>query len=632
MKARMDSPYQARRPATRHWLADESGYGEQEWADLTMLRIARQKANLHHPVPALFDADNDQAIQTLDAGSWLWPASQRPRQAISREQFHIRPIDGQLLQWPSLTKLMRQIGDYLLLRNQHQPEAHLNDPMNFAFLDIVDILQSLSQTSDIKHVTDQLEKLTAYLRTLEISLSTRDGSDKLVLAHLRQAMEDQIYQDFKPRIISDVLRVRLARLLRHLDQLESERTAIAHFALADQAVNAHPYDFEGMTDQTNPDRFPAHRLLSLLAKGQSIEDVESRPVAHTEYLQTIKDIHALDQFQGMVKQLLELLDQAGEIFTIAQFKEQLVQFLLEIDHFIDQSFGAVKAVLDAEDSVYQAAIYQKEKLPWWKRWLSGDLSRLNTLISNHDNLGHFPCTAHQLQQTQQKLSEEAAQIISYLNTAPARESNLLQLQDRMQQINGFLTTMQQITASHQSARGVVTARPVVLSLPATQENGRLEPIEQAAAITTSTTNSHCFFPTAQPVPGLATCPAGDPNCHATASPVATGDNSMMLLGLATLLPLGLFFLILLWKWRQPTEVEVISIRPLAELRNAYQQLLDEIKKLNAQPADEDLAQRITTIEDRYSEINDDAAVLQGLVDELEYLVDYYFEEFNLGVS
>src|SRR3989338_1721913 len=172
MKPKTGSPYQPKPFHNRHWLADETSYTEKELGELITLQSLRAKSNLLYPPLSPLDPNDEQSLQTVNDESWLWPASQKPRKMIQREQFHIRPIDGQLLQWPSLSKLMRQVGDYLLLRNSELPESQLNDPMNFAFMDIVGVLENLSQTSEIKHVTDQMEKLAGYFLNLQISLST----------------------------------------------------------------------------------------------------------------------------------------------------------------------------------------------------------------------------------------------------------------------------------------------------------------------------------------------------------------------------------------------------------------------------------------------------------------------------
>lgn len=118
----------------RFWLSSETCYTEQELAFREWVIKVRANSGIHSDFlnnPSSWFADTNQALININENTWFFANSYKPRQVLSRDDFHVQPIDSQRLHWPMLYELMQEVGDYLLIRNSKLPENHLNQPINY---------------------------------------------------------------------------------------------------------------------------------------------------------------------------------------------------------------------------------------------------------------------------------------------------------------------------------------------------------------------------------------------------------------------------------------------------------------------------------------------------------------------
>lgn len=449
-------------------LYSESCYTEEELAQREWIIKTRANSGIHPDYlanPSSWFAEDSQALVNVYERSWFYSNAFKTRHVLTRDDFYVHPIDSQRLQWPALYELMQKTGDYLLLRNQELPKDHLNQPMNFFLLDLNRILKEISQNPNLKQTREQLEHVTRYVRTIEKDISPFVGSDKLFLANLRSTIDDTIQPQLTHRMESQLLRDRLSELSKTLEQLSSERNRVLHFALSTNQVN--PHTATPAIGQTSLKAYPTlaakgcgksstavvkHSTPGLQLTGEQLKDcpdfqlITMQEEVLDHYAKAITDLNELERFQKVVTQTMGLLEQAGEVFTVAQFKEQLSLLLKQVEPFIDESAVHIEKIIQANTQEYHKVIQEEQNLSYIslsniKKWLTSERQKLNTFIGNQDTLAHFPSTTSELTKTNQALKQQVNHVIGQLNGPKIAGSNFAMLAEQAQELNTLMISM-----------------------------------------------------------------------------------------------------------------------------------------------------------------------------------------------
>ncbi len=465
---RIPITYQPMPDTPRFWFHSETGYTEEELNFRTWVLNLRAHSGIHSDYlinPSSWFADDLQALVNVYEHSWFFFNTFQTRHKLTPDDFHVQPIESQRLQWPLLYDLMQKTGDYLLIRNQNLKLAHLNQPMNFVFCDIINILKGISQHPNILQTKEQLSLLTRYIRAIEKNISPLAGSDRLFLANFRNIIDTDIHPQLTHLIESQLLKDRLWELSKTITQLSMERNRILHFALNDKRVNPHPYDFtinlydnletyptqaarecgksssEMMINQAPPLKITAKQLrdcphLHLITTDELILE---------QYAKAVSDLNELSQFQKIITHIIELLGQAGEVYTVHQFKEQLVLLLRKMDNFVDVSALNIGGIIYENTQAYHQAIQQQQNLPWLKRWFTSEEEKLKTFIENQDNLAQFPSTSMDLLKTNQELKHHVSQVIVHLSQSKIEKIGFIEITTHAQELAGLMADMYRIS-------------------------------------------------------------------------------------------------------------------------------------------------------------------------------------------
>lgn len=461
----------------RFWLHSEACYTETELNQRAWILKTRANSGIYADYlanPSSWFADDSQALINVYEHSWFYSNAYKTRHVLTRDDFHVQPIDSQRIQWSALYDLMQKTGDYLLLRNKELSQDHLNQPINFFLLDLNNILKGISQNPNIKQTQEQLEYLTRYVRTVEKNISPFIGSDRLFLANFRDAIETKIQPQLTQMLDSQLLRDRLGELSKTIKQLSTDRNRILHFALNINPVNPHPYTFS--IDQ--PKDLKAYPTQAVKECGKSTTALVESPISTLKltieqlkncpnfklidmedkildhYAKAVSDLHELDQFQKVISQTIELLGQAGEVYTVYQFKEQLFSLLEQIELFIDSSSIHIDEIIQANTQAYHHAIQHEQNLSFLKKWLTNEREKLNTFIQNQDTLAQFPSTTTDLVKTNQALKEHVRQVILHLNTPKAKTTNFETIAGKTLELNTLISSMHQWVKVQHELKGL----------------------------------------------------------------------------------------------------------------------------------------------------------------------------------
>lgn len=502
-------PYKPITHSARFWITAENCYTEDELNFRQMVIKTRANSGIHPDYlanPSSWFAEDAQALININDKSWFFPHSFKPRQSLSRDEFHVQPLDSQRLQWPALFDLMQITGDYLLLRNKDLPLEHLNQPLNYVLLDLINMLKGLSQNNDINQVRVQLELMNKYIRSLEKNLSPRQGSDRIFLADFRATIDDEIEPMLIEKIEAQLLRERLQELGKTISQLSTERNRILHFALNISPVNPHPYHFsidrphelmayptqaakkcaQGNTELANPATHLLHLSAEQLSDCPNFKLISMNDEVLGHYASAISDLNELDRFQKVVGEIIDLLAKAGEVYTIFQFKEQMLHLLKEIDQFVDHSSVPIESIIQANTLAYHQAIHDQQVLSlWinWASWLSADIEKLKNYIKNQDNLAQFPSTSADLARTNKALKEQTSHVITHLSQPKEKQSNFAALSGQAQELNRLMNSMHHWISLQHERKGIAPPQePQQLHLLTDEphcEVQNLVPLEQA---------------------------------------------------------------------------------------------------------------------------------------------------------
>ncbi|QMT59881.1 hypothetical protein [Legionella sp. PC997] len=663
--------YQPQPQHSRFWLHSESCYTEEELAQREWILKTRANSGIHPDYlanPSSWFADDSQALINVYERSWFYSNAFKTRHALTRDDFHVQPIDSQRLQWTALYQLMQKIGDYLLLRNQNLRQDHLNQPMNFFLLDLNHILKGISQNPNIKQTSEQLELVTRYVRTIEKNISPFVGSDRLFLANFRSTIDDEIHPLLAHKIESQLLRDRLGDVSKTIEQLSTERNRVLHFALNANQVNPHPYTFA----IDKPADLKAYPTQAVKECGKSSTAVVDSPISTLQltakqlkncpdfqlvnmqdnvlenYAQAITDLNELDQFQKVITQTMDLLGQAGEVFTVLQFKEQLSSLLKQIDSFIDESSVHIEAIIHANTNAYHKAIQEEQNLSLIKKWITSEQSKLNTFITNQDTLAQFPSTTSDLSKTNQVLKQQVNYVIAHLNGPKLKDTDFVTLAGQAQELNALMDSMHRWISFQYSIKGLQPPKePEKLQLipePRAQQKPHYQPKLHSSFFESNNKQAidHCSphlsyepptcrLPIEQPPAIASACTDQDMTVCKVQNDSPRTDLTGMYLGMIILVPIGFLALYLLYLSLNKSEPKVKllgSKEEYEEIKTKFDDFIIEIKK-NDDLSDSQIQNKMEDFIETYSELNKQAQ--RGIydVEELKELFedvsDFYSE-------
>nr|HAT8714328.1 hypothetical protein [Legionella jordanis] len=464
-------------------------------------------------------ASDEAAFINVNEHSWVLNAEFRPRHALSRDDFHINLIDSNRLQWPELGTMTRVIGDYLLLRNANLEAQHLNQPMNYVLLDVTQILRRLSMSENADYVKQQLQLLQNYLRAVEIHTSPVKGSDRLFLTDCRQSMENH-QASIENHIQSRQLKTQIHQIQQELNRIGELRHTILHFALSEQEVNPHPY-WEHFASQpqnmASQVEFPtlaakncAQRNVDELseraenpAKSSQVIELELSPKTLSDcrdfkfvsnlpedvqqaYSDSLVDLQEILRFEGIVDQLLQLFDKAGEVFTIVQFREQMQALLLNIEQFIQRSHQNIMHVIEMNAILYQQFIQDKQNLSWWEKLMTQRQHKIDSFINNQDNLARFDVTQSNLLLASKKLFKQIKQVITHLEQQAAESKQLQLMSSTRNLVEQLIDSMHAWMKRQHQLKGLpLPKKPEFRKLAAPDEKRECEKKNNSEVIRTS---------------------------------------------------------------------------------------------------------------------------------------------------
>lgn len=559
MRSVIESPfasYRAMPRQARFWLHSESCYTQDELEFRQTLLKTRANSGIHPDYlmnpSAWFKADTEAFINLYDK-SWIYSPAFKPQHILTQEDFHVPPVDGQRLNWSSLYHLMQQVGDYLILRNQGLAAEHFNQPMNYVFLDINNMLKGLSQNPNIGQVKEQLDLIIRYIRNIEKHISPLIGSDRLFLANFRKEVNEKIMPQINHTIESRLLQERLHTLAKIINQVSEERNRILHFALTTHQVNPHPYDFS-ITAPEDLLAFPTQAAKVCINKPStlSIGSKEEKPAdlrvvlddcphfslmfnddaTKSNYQRAIADLSKLEQFQKIITQINGLLDKAGEVYTVYQFKEQLLSLLEQINHFIEESSHPIQFIIEANTQAYYKAIQEQQELPVWEKWFSNKEEQLKAFIKNQDTLAQFPSGFSELSKTTVLVQINVKEIIDHLKQTKLIETSFEAIKGKAQELEQLMGTMHHWIVERFQRKG----------LPAPQPPRRLNPMVTPvnnSKLNTVIKKGAAFF---SPRNLQANPCAPSLNCPSDSLKLSTEVNPLISLGLSTFISLTILSL------------------------------------------------------------------------------------------
>lgn len=469
-----------------------------------------------------FNEDEDQAFINVNAHSWFLKDSYQPVHIIHRDDFHIQLFNIQRVNWEGLSTLARVIGDYLLLRNSKLPDQQLNQPFNYILLDLVRMLKQLAGENP-NYAVEQLKLISVYMRHLESYLNAETGSDRLFLAESRRTIENHLIKEIENKIASQRFKNHIEQVQRQLKQIAELRHTILHFALAKDAVNPHPFleYFENPASlPMSSTKFPtltakacifpnqkqiktissssfSSKLDELIKTSKQLSDCDGFKLIDNlpekieiAYSQGLADLQSIIEFNGILNQLSSLLDQAGEVMTLIQFREQLITLLKQMEQFIQHSQKGIVDIIEANEQAYFQFIQAKRNLYWWEKIGGSKRQLIDTFITNQDNLARFAATEADLQQANHLFLQELGQIMNRLHEHASPTNQQALITKARDQIDFLLDSIYQWVNEHYLSQGLTsTSRP---NLWYETNETVLEEVDAEPSIP-SATNRHGFF-------------------------------------------------------------------------------------------------------------------------------------------
>lgn len=601
----------------RFWIHSENCYTEEELNLREWILKVRSNSGIHPDYlnnPSSWFASDDQALVNLYEHAWFYSSAYKPRHVLSRDDFHVQPIDNQRLQWPQLYDLMQKVGDYLLLRNRELPSEHLNQPMNFVLLDVNNILKGLSQNNNIQQVKDQLEFVTRYLRTIEKNISPLVGSDRLFLANFRRAVDTKIHPHLDHMLETQLLRDKLGELSKDIRKLSSERNRILHYALNANQVNPHSYEFE-LDKISDSASYPTQAAKHCAQKSNELV-ADPLPILHLtkeqlsdcphfklismkdeileHYAKAVSDLNELERFQKVIQEIMDLLGQAGEVYTVHQFKNQMQSLLTQIDGFIDASSEHIEEIIDANTQAYHKAIQEEQNLSFWKNWLTNEREKLKIFIKNQDTLAQFPSSSSELKKTNKALKSRVNEVVTHLNQPKLKETSFEAIAGQTQALNKLMWSMHDWMKIQHELKG--------LPLPQPPEPFKImpPPVPTVDIFTSVPPHPEAYKPLFAALPGNTTVPCGSDNNECSINSNSSTQNSLGYLGLIALIPIGVIALYLIIQWMNKNEAQA----PVSGTEEEFDRIKEKIEDLIAEIKGYEHSEEVDLSDDYYFIVQD----------------------------
>ena len=542
---------------------------------ITIRQSSGISADLLQGASSWFDADASLALDNVNENSWLYAAEFQPRHSLSETDFHIGLVPTDRLNWVGLSTLTRTIGDYLLFRNSRLQPEYLNQPVNYVLLDLARMLRQLAMIERADYVAGQVQLLQQYVRAVEIHVPYTEGSDRLFLADCRYSMDQVVNTDIRQQIQSRQLRQHFQDVRKQLNQIGEMRHTLLHYAFSRDEVNPHPY-WESFSDH----ELAGSQVLGfpvLMAKScaQSTavttggelpslelraEDLSHCPGVHfieqldqdakDAYARSIADLQEILRFQHIIDQLIHVLEQAGEVFTLVTFREQMMDLLQTIDQFIQRSQAHIVRIQDVNTQIYHQYMQDRQNLGWWDTWIGNREKLIKQYVSNQDNLARFSLFPGDFQAANAALSTHVNQLMQHLHQQPSAELQLIDT--TRQQIDSLMLSMHAWVGRQRALEGqphpALSLISPVEEMPARVDADRSAPVFNAVVWT----------PVSLPLGGstsLNCAPAGmldsgycEKDC-ALSEPSRQADNHLIglaFLGVFVTVPLVLIVLKLLY--------------------------------------------------------------------------------------
>lgn len=634
---RSSASYRPMPNSRRFWLHAEHCYTEEELRFRETVIQTRAHSGIHPDYlsnPSSWFAPSDQALSNQNEHSWFYANAYHPRHVLTRLDFHVQPVDGQRLQWPSIYNLMRQVGNYLLRRNEGLPNEHLNQPMNYVLLDINFMLKGLSQNPNIAQVQGQLALVNRYVRTIESNTSPLIGSDRLFLSDFRDVIDEEIHPQLQQAMDSQQLQEHLKQLSRAVRQVSFERNLVLHFALHKNRVLPHPYEYAAAPPEdlaANPvhaARVCGQQPLDLAPSGiatrqelqpQAELSLDARTLSHcthfslvskeheitAQYAVAISDLDNLERFQEIISEVVKLLGPAGEVYTVHRFREQMLHLLRQLNHFLEGSSVPIEKIIKENTKAYHKAIQDQQDLSSWQRIFTSDKEELQQYIDNQDTLARFPAGIPELALSRRIAQENTNTIIGRLSQPQTSGSSVNKVVSQVQELTALLGSMDHwINYQHKGLQAsainprpskepdtiTVASKQYAILINPTSSTSTALPVQATTANPqvkappiqgpTPARSNSAFFQ-APPMSPAVFCSPLDVNCQQQC-PIEGNIARALLIGAALALP----FLALLFLYKRANEKEQSSAlqkrTSSKESKAKFKRTLEQVESLIAQ--------------------------------------------------
>lgn len=368
------------------------------------------------------------------------------------------------------------------------------------------------------------------------------------------------------------------------------------------------------------------------------------------YAQAISDLNELDQFQKVIWQIMDLLGQAGEVYTVHQFKEQLSSMLQQIECFIDDSSVHIDEIVQANTHAYHKAIQDEQNLSILNKWLSSEHEKLNTFIHNQDTLAQFPSSTTDLIKISQLLKEHVRHVIVHLDALKTKKNDFAVIAGKTQELNVLMDSMHRWITVQYEFKGLTPPKaPEKFQLLASEETDSpsKQPIKSKPSFFSepqpqkTLTDNNCLphFSYKEPMCparnyqplAINSCPEGPMGSECSIQQPSLSNSQYI--GLLALVPIGLLAIYLLYqsKNKSDPQVDILgSKEDYEQIKTEVDDLIVEIQREKdadneeTEYAYEDFMETYKQIEAQKEGYN--VGALQELLKDLHYFHDEYFQK------
>lgn len=355
-----------------------------------------------------FSDDPELAFENVNRNRYFLSERLKPQQKLTVNDFRVKDFVFGSFKWLSLANLEKDVGDFLLMRNHHivsdRPE-HLNEPMNFFFVDVKNILRNVAKEQNTKLAVSSINSLLNYINHVETELAF-DDSDRSFISQVRSALEQNIKPQINAVIENANIRSHLSSLMTELEGVIESSNRIVHFSLQDGKVNPHPKIDRGDISDSDLASYPTQALIAcanklavsteglsaVMKEGQQLlldnpfyvsekgaleyrandkllehcEDVRLIPNLSLEvkqaYIRSASHVNNLLEFKSMLNQVISLFDEAGQHQLVLGYQKELSSLMQAINIELEQAEKDIKLVMDENQSLKDSLLLRKMNL------------------------------------------------------------------------------------------------------------------------------------------------------------------------------------------------------------------------------------------------------------------------------